>query len=328
MKQEIIRLLRAEEGYISGQELSEHFGVSRTAVWKHIQTLKKEGYQIDSVSNKGYKLVSEPESINADSVKAYLKTSWAGTHIVYYAETDSTNIRAKLLGEEGAPHGTLVIAEAQSAGRGRRGRSWVSPPAEAVYMTLLLKPDIAAANASMLTLVSAMAICRAVNDALGSENRAGVKWPNDIVVNRKKVCGILTEMQVEADYVKQIVIGMGLNVNNRTFAPEIADCATSLKLESGHDCKRAQMIAAIMKYFEEYYDIFIKTEDMSGLKKEYEHMLINKGEQVRVIEAGKECIATAHGITNRGGLLVCDETQVVRVIFAGEVSIRGVLGYV
>lgn len=328
MKEKILALLREREAYVSGQELCEHFGVSRTAIWKHIQNLKKEGYEIDSVSNKGYRLLSEPDRITREAVLSRLTTKWAGRELVFFDETDSTNIRAKVLGEEGAPHGTLVVAEKQNAGRGRRGRTWVSPAGESIYMTLLLKPEIAIANASMLTLVAAMAIAGAVDQAMGQAHSCGIKWPNDIIVNGKKLCGILTEMTAEADYINHIVVGMGINVNIEDFAPEVAEVATSMRLEAGHRFVRADIIADVMSYFEKYYEIFVQTQDLSGLVDAYNDMLLNCGRQVRIIEQTGEQIATAKGITRTGSLVVADDAGVEREIIAGEVSVRGVLGYV
>lgn len=195
-------------------------------------------------------------------------------------------------------------------------------------MTLLLKPDIQIANASMLTLVAALAIARAVQQAMGDRSASSIKWPNDIIVDGKKVCGILTEMTVEADYIKHIVIGIGLNINNRKFDPEVAEVATSLKLAAGRSFCRAQMIANVMEYFEKYYEIFIRTQDLSGLAEEYNEMLINCDRQVRVIAEHGEYLAVSKGITKTGALVVVDEAGTKREIIAGEVSVRGVLGYV
>lgn len=328
MRERILKMLREQEDYVSGQALCQYFGVSRTAVWKHIQALKNEGYAIDSVSNRGYKLLKEPDLVTAAQIKPRLRTQWAAHNLVYYKETDSTNIRAKALGAEGAAHGTLVVSEQQNAGRGRRGKSWVSPPGESVYMTLLLKPDIAIPNASMLTLVAAMAIARAVQTALDDREACKIKWPNDIIVGGKKICGILTEMSTEEDYINSIVIGMGINVNTASFAPEVAEVATSLRLETGRRFCRAQVIADAMAAFEAYYDVFIQTQDLSGLLEEYNHMLINCGRQVRVVGSDGEWLAVAEGITKSGALVVMDGQGNRREIIAGEVSVRGVLGYV
>ena len=328
MREKILQCLRERENYVSGQELCEQLGVSRTAVWKHIQNLRKEGYEIDSVSNRGYCLLAEPDLLTKETVMPKLSTKWAGRNLAFFEETDSTNIRAKVLGDEGAPHGTLVIAQKQNAGRGRRGRTWVSPAGESVYMTLLLKPDIAIANASMLTLVAAMAVAGAVDKMMEKPHSCGIKWPNDIIINGKKLCGILTEMSAEEDYIHHIVIGMGINVNTSCFSPEVREVATSMMLETGRRFVRADMVAEVMAYFEKYYEIFIRTQDLSGLVDAYNGMLINCGRQVRIIEQTGEQIATAEGITAAGSLVVTDAQGRKREIIAGEVSVRGVLGYV
>lgn len=323
-----MQCLRERETYVSGQELCRRFGVSRTAVWKHIQNLRKEGYEIDSVSNKGYCLLSEPDLLIPEVVGPKIATKWAGKNLAFFEQTDSTNIRAKVLGEEGAPHGTLVIAERQSAGRGRRGRAWVSPAGESIYMTLLLKPDIAIANASMLTLVAAIAVACAVDKAMGGAYKCGIKWPNDIIIDGKKLCGILTEMTAEDGYINHIVIGMGINVNALHFAPEVEEVATSMRLAAGRRFVRADVIADTMTYFEEYYEMFVGTQDLSELTDTYNSMLINRGRQVRIVEQTGEELAIAEGITSTGGLIIVDAAGRRREIIAGEVSVRGVLGYV
>lgn len=328
MKEQILQWLKQHDGYVSGQALCDHFGVSRTAVWKHIQNLKKEGYVIDSVSNKGYKLLSSPDALISEEVLPKLKTKWAGRHYYYYAETDSTNIRGKQLADEGAPHGSLVVAEKQTAGRGRRGRTWLIPEGESITMSLILKPDMELVNASMLTLVAAMAIADAVRQALGDEAQCYIKWPNDIVVNGKKICGILTEMTTEADYINSIIIGIGLNVNTTAFDPSVRDVATSLKLETGRTYSRSQLIADVMESFEKYDALFMQTQDLSALIEDYNAMLINRDRQVRVIEQDGEHIVTARTVTKTGGLLVENADGTQREIISGEVSVRGVLGYV
>ena len=162
MKAEILKMLRESEGFCSGQYLCRKLGVSRTAVWKAISQLKEEGYQVEAVRNKGYRIVDSPDVMTQDELASLIHTEWAGNRIVYYEETDSTNVRAKLLGEEGAAHGTLVVADMQESGRGRRGRAWDSPPGGSVYMSLLLRPEIEPTRAPMLTLVMALAVAKAL----------------------------------------------------------------------------------------------------------------------------------------------------------------------
>ena len=205
MKTEILRMLREADGYISGQELCNKFGVSRTAVWKAINQLKEAGYEIDAVQNKGYILKSAPDIMNQNELKSIMNTSWAGQELFYFDSIDSTNTKAKELAEAGYPNGTLVVSDSQSAGKGRRGRSWESPSGTGIFMTLMLKPDINPNNASMLTLVAALAVAKAISEITGE--KALIKWPNDIVMNGKKVCGIITEMSAQFDYINHIVIG-------------------------------------------------------------------------------------------------------------------------
>ena len=211
MKSEILALLRESGDYISGQELCNRFGVSRTAVWKVMKQLKEEGYIIEAVQNKGYRLTENPDVFSASELKSRIRNQWAGRELYFYGETGSTNTDAKRLGEEGAPHGTVVAADMQTAGRGRRGRTWESPAGKDIYFSILLRPEFAPDKAAGLTLVMALAVARAVEEKCGVE--AGIKWPNDVVVNGKKICGILTEMTVETDYIQHVVTGVGINVN-------------------------------------------------------------------------------------------------------------------
>lgn len=198
MKTEILKLLRESGDYISGQELCSLFGVSRTAVWKVINQLKEEGYGIEAVQNKGYRLRLNPDVLSYSELKSRIRNNWAGGEIYYYEETGSTNIDAKRLGEEGAAHGTIVVADKQNAGRGRRGRAWQSPAGKDIYFTILLRPSFEPDKASGLTLVMALSVAQAVERKCNL--KAGIKWPNDVVLNGKKICGILTEMNMETDY--------------------------------------------------------------------------------------------------------------------------------
>lgn len=325
MKTKILTMLRQTDGYVSGQELCRQFGVSRTAVWKTINQLKEAGYEIEAVQNKGYHLVSAPDTMNAAELQSIRRTAWAGQEIFYFDTIDSTNIKAKELAEQGYPGGTLVVADRQTAGRGRRGRSWESAAGTGIFMTLLLKPEINPNNASMLTLVSALAVAKAISDVTGE--KAQIKWPNDIVVHDKKICGILTEMSAQFDYINHIVIGIGINVHNEEFPEELCDKAGSLYLEYGRHFHRADIIEKILEYFEEYYDIFLQTEDLSGLMKEYNSMLVNLQKSVKVLDPKAPFEGKALGITKKGELIV-DTWESRRLVSSGEVSVRGINGYV
>ena len=326
MKSEILRLLKENDAYISGQQLCEHFHVSRTAVWKVIEQLKKEGYQIEAVRNKGYRLIDSPDVMSRAEIESLMNTTWAGKKVVYYDETDSTNNQAKAYGEKGEAHGTLFVADMQAAGKGRRGRVWVSPAGSSIYMTILLHPDVLPTKAPQLTLVMAMAVAEGIRKVTGLETK--IKWPNDIIVHGRKVCGILTEMSTEIDYINYVVIGDGINVNQETFPEEIRDTATSLKIETGSSVRRSVLIATIMECFEQFYEVFMTTEDLSGLQERYNAMLVNLGREVRVLEPGNEYEAHALGINRTGELIVRTVDGQEKEIYAGEVSVRGVYGYV
>lgn len=326
MKEEILRLLRSADGYISGQELCNRFGVSRTAVWKAINQLKEAGYEIEAQQNKGYKLMAAPDLMTEAEIKSLMHTDWVAKEVLYFDTIDSTNIKAQELAEKGYQSGTLVVADKQESGKGRRGRSWVSPSGTGIFMTLMIKPDINPNNASMLTLVAALAVAKAITSVTGEE--ALIKWPNDIVVNGKKVCGILTEMNAQFDYINHIVVGIGINVHNESFPEEISQMASSLMIEAGGKrFHRAQIIAETMSYFEQYYDTFLKTQDLSALVREYDELLVNRNKSVRVLDPKEPFDGKAMGITPKGELIV-DTWESRKLVSSGEVSVRGIYGYV
>ncbi|MCI8597271.1 MAG: biotin--[acetyl-CoA-carboxylase] ligase [Lachnospiraceae bacterium] len=333
MKEKVLYILKEAGDYVSGQELCERLGVSRTAIWKIVGQLKEEGYQIEAVKNRGYHMLFIPDVITEAEIGSRLNTKVMGRSCVCYEETDSTNIRAKKLAEEDKPHGTLVCAEKQTGGKGRRGRAWSSPSGEAIYMSLLLRPQIQPVHASMLTLVMGLAAAEACNEVLGEAMgekslKVQIKWPNDLVLDGKKIAGILTEMSVEMEYIHYVVIGIGINVNTKSFPGELEKTAGSLYQTAGRSFARADLIARCMKCFEKYYEIFCRTENFSVLKKSYGDFLVNTGKMVRVLEPGNEYTGTALGINDSGELLVEREEGQVVAVYAGEVSVRGVYGYV
>lgn len=325
MKTELLKALREAEDYISGQALCQQFGVSRTAVWKAINQLKEAGYEIEAVQNKGYRLLRVPDHLSENELKSIRKTAWAGQEIFYFPVVDSTNTKAKQLAEEGHPTGTLVVADKQESGKGRRGRNWESPSGAGIFMTLMLKPEIHPDNASMLTLVAALAVSKAISVQTGRP--AGIKWPNDIVMNGKKICGILTEMSAQFDYINHIVIGIGINVHNESFPEEISHIATSLFMETGEHFNRAALMEEILEQFEKYYAVYLETENLAGLVKEYNSNLINLNQSVRVLDPKEPFEGKAMGITLRGELMV-DTWEGRKLVSSGEVSVRGIYGYV
>ena len=278
-------------------------------------------------------MISEKESYeeivtgsiyNETTIADQIHTKWAGKTVHFARETDSTNLWIKRLAKEGAPEGTLALAEFQSAGRGRLGRSWEVPEGTSVMMSILLRPKFEPQYAPMLTLVMGMAVAKAVKK-FGFD--VSIKWPNDVVVSHKKICGILTEMGVRDGKIDYAVIGVGINVNIREFPDEMADKATSLYLESGREFDRSQIPGLVMEAFEKYYEKFAATCDLSGLKEEYESILANYNQPVRVL-AKEPYEGVARGITDGGELLVEKTDGTIVAVSAGEVSVRGLYSYV
>ena len=278
-------------------------------------------------------MISEKESYeeivtdgiyNETTIADQIHTKWAGKTVHFARETDSTNLWIKRLAKEGASEGTLALAEFQSAGRGRLGRSWEVPEGTSVMMSILLRPKFEPQYAPTLTLVMGMAVAKAVKN-LGFD--VSIKWPNDVVVSHKKICGILTEMGVRDGKIDYAVIGVGINVNIREFPEEMADKATSLYLESGKEFDRSQIPGLVMEAFEEYYEKFAATCDLSGLKEEYESILANYNQPVRVL-AKEPYEGVARWITDGGELLVEKTDGTIVAVSAGEVSVRGLYSYV
>ena len=246
----------------------------------------------------------------------------------YYQSVDSTNEEAKRAAAGGAGEGLVIIGEEQTAGRGRRGRDWASPAGESVYMTLLLRPPLPADRTSMLTLVMGFSAARAAREVCGRE--IGIKWPNDIVIDGRKICGILTEARVEsgssrADYV---AVGIGINVNNSAFPAELSDRAVSLRQAAGRTFSRAAVTAAVLRHFHANYGVFLKTGDLSGLIGDYEALLVNRGKMIRVEDPSDPHTGTALGIDASGALLVRRDDGGTERVTSGEVSVRGIYGYV
>ena len=282
--------------------------------------------------------------------------------IQYHEVVDSTNLLARNLAQQGAAEGTVVTAGQQTAGRGRRGRTWLSPPDTSIYMSLILRPQIKPEQASMLTLVMGLSVVQACRGLYHAD--AWIKWPNDMVINKKKVCGILTELNFmpvnkEEEAVKNpqeladhemskcesaqktlaksnaqnypdfsVVIGVGMNVNQQHFPEEIMETATSLALEMGTIIDREKLMAEILRIFANNYEVFLESGDLRGLKADYNQVLINRGQSIRVLEPTGEYNGVSGGINDKGELLVTREDGSCTAVYAGEVSVRGVYGYV
>ena len=335
IKEKILRILKENpEGYVSGQQLSERLGVSRTAIWKHINGLKEEGYGLESSTNRGYRLVEIPDIVSDSEIRDGLVTDFMAQHIEVYETLDSTNIRAKQMAEQGAPEGTLIVAQQQTQAKGRRGRGWTCEKGLDIYMSVILRPALTPQETTMLTLVAAMAVVEGIRQQTGVP--AVIKWPNDIVVDGKKLCGILTEMSSETDYVHYAVVGIGINTNRQSFPPEIAQVAASLMQIQGECTRRSPLIAAVMNAFERRYTQFVRSRSLAPMREEYTALLVNLNQKVAVYrgvpgslqeKADVAFTGIARGIDESGGLLVETE-EGMQTVISGEVSVRGIYGYV
>ena len=255
MDEEILRVFKTRsDEYISGEDLSSMLKVSRAAIWKHIEKLRKEGYRIDAVPNLGYKLVSLPDRMLSHELQWGLDTKIIGRRIFYYEKAESTNTLAYKFAQEGLEEGTVVVAEMQTKGKGRLGREWISPKGAGVYLSCILRPRILPLEVPKITLVSAVATVKAIREFSGLN--ASIRWPNDILVDHKKVCGILTEMKAEQDRVDFIIVGIGINVNTST--KELPAEASSLKEELGRSLSRVELGKIILNQLERYYMLFKK----------------------------------------------------------------------
>ncbi|MBO5622979.1 MAG: biotin--[acetyl-CoA-carboxylase] ligase [Butyrivibrio sp.] len=288
--------------------------------------------------------------LSGENITRQLDTKWAARNLIYIEETGSTNDNAKELGEKGAPHGTLVVTDHQTTGRGSRGRTWETPKGTNIAMSLLVRPTAPPDKVSMLTLIMGMSIAEGIEAALviakdeelsrstlvdiprqllaEYKNYPQIKWPNDVVIAGKKICGILTELHMNPDNtINNVVIGVGINVNMTDFPDDIKDIAGSIYSTTGVKLDRSMVVACCMKRFEENYEKYIETYDLRFLKDDYERRLINRRKIVKVLDPKGEYEAIAHGITNTGALIVSDEEGNEYEINGGEVSVRGLYSY-
>lgn len=325
VKDELIYILKQNKGkFISGQDLSEKLNVSRTAIWKCVNELKEEGYTIDSQHKAGYMLTCEPDILSYIEVSQYLATNFIGRNYIYKASIHSTNDMAKEISAD-VQNGTVIVAEEQLSGRGRMGRTWVSPKGCGIWMSIILKPNMNPQDAVKLTQVAAVSVVCSIIKTANMD--AGIKWPNDIIINGKKVCGILTEMNSEIDKINYVVIGIGLNVNQSEFPDDLKDKATSLYLEKGSKIDRKLLTAGILNYFEQYYNKYLE-EGFASIRNLCIEKSVTIGKQVRVVSTDGELMGQAIGIDHNGNLIVKMQNGENTVIISGDVSVRGILGYV
>jgi BirA family biotin operon repressor/biotin-[acetyl-CoA-carboxylase] ligase len=311
-------LAEAGEEFVSGEAISDKLGLTRAAVWKHVEALRAQGYRIDAIPARGYRLAEVPDRLTPLELRPLLNTHDLGQVIEWYEELGSTSDRAKELADQGADHGTVVVAEAQTAGRGRRGRTWVSPPRRNLYFSVVLRSDLPPARAPELTLVASIALCDALRHA-GVD--AGIKWPNDLLASGKKIGGILTELAAEPDRVHWVVLGAGINVNARAedFPDELRGEATSVLLERGQPAPRALFAAACFTALEEWTDRHAE-EGFAPMREAWRERSVTLGREVLVKADGREIAGTAEDIDESGALLVRTRAGVERVL-AGDVTL-------
>ena len=327
IKYEVLSCLKNETGFVSGEKISEGFGVSRAAVNLAVKALRAEGYNIKSVTNRGYKLISSPNVLNKGELMSFLSKERM-ERVLCLDKVDSTNLYLKEIAVEGAGAGQVVLADEQTAGRGRLGRRFASPKGEGLYISYLMRPDVKAPESVSLTAHVAVSVARAIKKVCGIN--CGIKWVNDLVLNKKKICGILTELSVEGETccVQNIVVGIGINVNAKKecFPKEIRDVATSLYAETGKKISRAELAAEVIKEL----DILAEHnfEDMEEYLLEYRKMSVTVGNEIKVIKGDEAKRGKALRINDDYSLTVSYDDGTLDTLIAGEVSVRGLYDYI
>jgi BirA family transcriptional regulator, biotin operon repressor / biotin---[acetyl-CoA-carboxylase] ligase len=310
----------AGDAFLSGQHLAELIGCSRTAVWKHIEELRKEGFELEAVRNKGYRILGTPEKVTADEVRLGLTTNFIGRNIHYVESVESTQKIAHRLASEDAPEGTVILAEEQLSGRGRMARKWHSPKYTGIWMSMIIRPNIPLSNAPQLTLLSAVAIVQAIEEM--TDLIPEIKWPNDILINGKKVTGILTELQAEADRIHSIIIGIGINVNQKKedFPLELQEIATSLFIENRETVSRAELIRSIFKHFERLYTLYLE-QGFLPIKLLWEGYASSIGKYIKARTVKNTIEGKALGITNDGVLQLEDMSGTIHHIYSADIEL-------
>ncbi|PLT28356.1 biotin--[acetyl-CoA-carboxylase] ligase [Peribacillus deserti] len=306
--------------FVSGQNLADIMGCTRTAVWKHIEELRKDGYDIEAVRKKGYRINKSPDKLSGNSILLGLETKEIGKNISYHESLASTQKLAHKLADSGAEEGTLVIADEQTQGKGRLLRTWHSAKT-GIWMSLILRPRIPMQQAPQLTLLAAVAIVQAIEDT--TSIFPTIKWPNDILINGKKVTGILTEMQAEADRIHSVIIGIGINVNQslEDFPDDIKETATSLALEEGEPISRTSVIQSFLKHFEILYTLFLK-EGFKPIKLLWESYAVSLGKEIKASTLTGVLYGKAIGITDDGVLLLKDSLGEIHSIYSADIEIN------
>lgn len=308
---------------MSGEDISAELGISRTAVWKSIERLRETGYIIDAVSNRGYRLSKGIDLPISDEIHRYLDTECFGCEIVYLDTVDSTNSLAMTLATRGAAHGTVVTADRQTNGKGRKGRKWISPPGANLYLSIILKPEVSPAEASQIPILSVIASVRAL-ERMVSELPFTIKWPNDIYCRGRKISGTLCEMKAEIDRVNHVVVGTGINVNMESSDDSIRDIATSLLMETGSEFSRVRTAAFLLEEFERVYNRWLSEGNLEFIIDEWDRYSLLKDKLVDVRTAARIVSGKAAGIARNGALKLELPDGTVRMVYAGDASLHGV----
>ncbi len=321
MQNKILEILTNTDSHISGQEISEKLGVSRQAVWKAINTLKEKGYEINSAPKKGYRLISFPDYLNENAIKNALHNEIIGKSVIVLDSVRSTNDYLKQLGNDGCENGTVVVAREQTNGKGRLGRQWLSAKDNSIMFSFLLRPDIAPHEVSAITPLTGLAICKAVRKFTNLD--CMIKWPNDIIVGRKKLVGILCEMSAEFDRVDYIITGVGVNVDQAVFPEEIDFKATSILLETGRHINKNDFLACILEHIE---NEFLKNDLKltSTALDEYAEMCATIGKGVTFTRGTRKVSGMAVGIDSNGELKVMLSDGTICKVNSGEVTVQGI----
>lgn len=328
-RERVLTCLKESGGqFCSGEKMSRELGVSRAAIWKAVEALRQDGYEIISVPNRGYRLGSSPDRLSAGELAGALTGCTLGGKLICLDSVDSTNNYAKKLADEGAPHGTVVLTELQTGGRGRQGKSFSSPAGKGLYLSVLLRPELPPAEVIDLTAWTAVAVCGALEEITGE--RPGIKWTNDLILHSKKLCGILTEMGLEAEsgQLQYVVIGIGINISQTAedFGAELAPIATSLELATGRTVRRAELAAAVIRHLDRMMRDFPARREEYLTR--YRQACVTTGHEVRLIQRGESRTAFAESIDDDFALVVRHADGTRETITAGDVSVRGLLGYV
>lgn len=328
-KQKVLSLLKQTEGYVSGTEMSRQLSISRTAIWKAIDSLRQEGYIIDSVTNRGYRLMASPDRLTEGEIRPYLHTRHIAGHLEVFQVIDSTNNYLKRKAQDGLPDGTAAVADQQTGGRGRLGRSFSSPEGKGIYYSVLLRPDVPPAEAVNLTAYVAVAVCNGIEAATGV--RPQIKWTNDIVMGGHKVCGILTEMAIEGESaaLQYIITGIGVNVNQteEDWPEELREIAGSIAQAVGHPVQRGKLAACLLNALDQVY-LDWRDGNRAAYLERYRKDCLTVGREVKLVRPTGEEVAAAIGIDDQFGLIVRHPDGREETITSGEVSVRGLYGYV